>query len=65
MKNNQLIRNVGVLLAVALLCAVAGSQFLAQQKDDVYYTGNPNITGVIKLSDYNPNLKGTVNDVDI
>ena len=38
MKNNQLIRNVGVLLAVALLCAVAGSQFLAQQKDDVYYT---------------------------
>ena len=29
------------------------------------YTENPNITGVIRLSDYNPNLKDTPGDVDI
>lgn len=65
MKNNQLIKNVAVLLVMAVICVAAGSQFLAQHKDDVLYTANPNITSVAKLSDYNPNLKGTVNDVDI
>ena len=65
MKNNQLIRNVAVLLVAALICVVAGSAFWEQQQPDVLYTGNPNITGVLKLSDYNANLKGTINDVDI
>jgi len=65
MKNKQLIQNMIVLLVVAVLCVVAGGAFLDQQQQDVLYTDNPNITKVIKLSDYNPNLKGTINDVDI
>ena len=65
MKNKQLIKNLAVLLVVAVICAVSGSMFLAQQQPDKLYTENPNITKVIELSDYNENLKGTVNDVDI
>lgn len=65
MKNNQLLKNIAVLLVAAVICVAAGSQFMDQQKQDTYYTGNPNITGVLKLSDYSPNLKGTINDVDI
>lgn len=65
MKNNQLIKNIAVLIVVAVICVISGGMFLAQQEPDVLYTENPNITKVIKLSDYNENLKGTVNDVDI
>jgi len=65
MKNNQLIKNIAVLIVVAVICVISGGMFLAQQEPDVLYTGNPNITKVVKLSDYNPNLKGTANDVDI
>lgn len=61
----QLWKNILVLVAVAAICATSGSMFLDQHKPDVLYTENPNLTKVIKLSDYNENLKGTVNDVDI
>ena len=57
MKNKSLIPNIAVLLVVALVCVLTGQIYLQQQKDDVLYTENPNITGVIRLSDYNPNLK--------
>ena len=59
MKNKSLIPNIAVLLVVALVCVLTGQIYLQQQKDDVLYTENPNITGVIRLSDYNPNLKDT------
>lgn len=59
------IRNIAVLLVVAFVCIFTGRIYLQQQQPDELYTGNPNITSVIKLSDYNENLKGTVNDVDI
>lgn len=65
MKNKSLIPNIAVLLVVALVCVLTGQIYLQQQKDDVLYTENPNITGVIRLSDYNPNLKDTPGDVDI
>lgn len=65
MKNNQLLKNIVVLIMVAAVCVTSGSMFLAQHEPDVLYTKNPNITDVIKLSDYNENLKGTTNDVDI
>lgn len=62
---NQFWKNIIVLVAVAAICITSGSMFLDQHKPDVLYTGNPNLTKVIKLSDYNENLKGTANDVDI
>ena len=65
MKNKSLIPNIAVLLVVALVCVLTGQIYLQQQKDDVLYTENPDITGVIRLSDYNPNLKDTPGDVDI
>ena len=65
MKNKSLIPNIAVLLVVALVCVLTGQIYLQQQKDDVLYTENPNITGVIRLSDYNPDLKDTPGDVDI
>lgn len=54
MKNKSLIPNIAVLLVVALVCVLTGQIYLQQQKDDVLYTENPDITGVIRLSDYNP-----------
>lgn len=65
MKNRLLLGKIAVLLAVAVVCFTAGGEFLAQQKDDVLYTENPNLTGTLRLSEYNPNLKGTGADVDI
>ena len=65
MKNKSLIPNIAVLLVVALVCVLTGQIYLQQQKDDVLYTENPNITSVIRLSDYNPDLKDTPGDVDI
>ena len=65
MKNNTLIRNIAVLLVVALVCVMTGQIYLKQLKNDTFYTANPNITKVLHLSDYNPNLKGTANDVEV
>ena len=50
MKNKSLIPNIAVLLVVALVCVLTGQIYLQQQKDDVLYTENPNITGVIRLT---------------
>lgn len=65
MKNKNLIQRIAVLLVVALVCVVTGREYWGQLQPDEFYTENPNITKVIKLSDYNENLKGTYNDVDI
>jgi len=65
MKNKSLIQRIAVLLVVALVCVITGREYWGQLQNDEFYTGNPNITKVIKLSDYNENLKGTYNDVDI
>ena len=65
MKDKQLLKNIAVLLVTAAVCVTSGSMFLDQHKPDVLNLDNPNLTGVVKLSDYNENLKGTVNDVDI
>lgn len=65
MKNKTLIRNLMVLAVVALVIALTAPGYLWQQKDDVLYTENPNLTSVLRLSDYNENLKGTNGDVDI
>ena len=65
MKDKQFLKNIAVLLVTAAVCVTSGSMFLDQQKPDVLNLDNPNLTGVVKLSDYNENLKGTVNDVDI
>lgn len=65
MKNTNLTRNIAVLAVVALICVLTGRVYLGQLKNDEFYTANPNVTGVLRLSDYNPNLKGTANDVEI
>ena len=65
MKNKNLIQRIAVLLVVALVCVITGREYWGQLQPDEFYTENPNITKVIKLSDYNENLKGTYNDVDI
>ena len=65
MKSKSLIPNIAVLVVVALVCILTGQIYLDQQQPDELYLDNPNLTGVLKLSDYNENLKGTVNDVDI
>jgi hypothetical protein len=35
------------------------------QQPDEFYTANPALTRIAKLSEYNPNLKGTAGDTDI
>ena len=65
MKNKNLIQSIAVLLIVTLVCVITGQEYWGQLQPDEFYTENPNITKVIKLSDYNENLKGTYNDVDI
>lgn len=65
MKNKNLIASIAVLLVVAFVCVFTGQIYLNQQQDDKLYLGNPNITDTLRLSDYNPNLKGTAGDVDI
>ena len=65
MKNKNLIQRIAVLLVVTLVCVITGREYWGQLQPDEFYTANPNITKVVKLSDYNPNLKGTYNDVDV
>ena len=65
MKSRNLIPNIAVLLVVILVGALTAPAYIWQRQDDKLYTDNPNITDVIRLSDYNENLKGTAGDVDI
>ena len=65
MKSKHLISNIAILLAVAVLCVVAGSDFLRMHNPDPIATSNPNLTDVKMLSDYSPGLKGTAADTEI
>ncbi len=65
MNTKHLLRNVVVLLAALVLGFLAGQEYYSLQQPDTFYTQNPALTKVSKLSEYNPNLKGTAGDTDI
>lgn len=65
MKNKQTILNVAVLLAVVLVCALAGKDFMRMHVPDAIATTNPSLTETKMLSDYSPSLKGTEADTPI
>lgn len=65
MKSNQLWINIIVLLVAAAVVFGTGTEFKAMHQPDEIYTGNPAITSIKKLSDYNKNLLNTPADTDI
>lgn len=65
MDAKRLVRNVLVLAAALALAFLAGREFYAMQQPDALYAGNPALTRVARLSEYNPKLKGTAGDTDI
>lgn len=65
MNAKQTTRNVLVLLIALVLAFLAGQDFRDMQQPDKIYAENPALTRVAKLSEYNPNLKGTAGDTDI
>ena len=65
MNTKHILRNVVVLLAALALAFLAGQEFYDLQQPDEFYTANPALTRIAKLSEYNPNLKGTAGDTDI
>lgn len=65
MNNSRMIKNIGILLLVMILCFVSGKDFLRMHKDDPIATSNPNITDIRMLSEYSPGLKGTSADTEV
>jgi hypothetical protein len=65
MKNKKLLVNIAVLVVALAIALVAGADFRKMHEPDKIYTGNPAITSVKKLSDYNNNLLNTAGDTDI
>lgn len=65
MKNNQIIKNVAILLLVVVICIVAGKDFLYLHKTEEIPRDNPNLTEVKMLSEYSPGLKGTAGDTEV
>ena len=64
MKKNY-ITAIAVLLVAAIIAGVAGMSFYNKRHFQEDIVVGPNVTSIMKLSDFNPNLKGTIGDSDI
>lgn len=65
MKNKEFIKNATVFVLVALLCIVAGRDFMRMHRPDAIATTNPNLTEIKMLSEYSPGLKGSAADTEV
>ena len=65
MRNKLVIRNGIVFVVIAILCVVAGRDFLRMHKPDPINTSNQGISEIVMLSEYSPGLKGTAADTEV
>ena len=56
---------IAILLVAGVVGSIAGMSFYAKRHFQEDILAGPNVTEVMKLSEFNPNLEGTIGDTDI
>lgn len=65
MKNKKVVINFAILVLVAIICLVAGNDFLRMYKPDPIAMSNSDLAEIKMLSEYSPGLKGTAADTEV
>lgn len=56
---------IAILLVAGVVGSIAGMSFYTKRHFQEDIVAGPNVTEVMKLSEFNPNLEGTIGDTDI
>lgn len=56
---------IAILLVAGVVGSIAGMSFYTKRHFQENIVAGPNVTEVMKLSEFNPNLEGTIGDTDI
>lgn len=56
---------IAILLVAGMVGSIAGMSFYTKRHFQEDIVAGPNVTEVMKLSEFNPNLEGTIGDTDI
>lgn len=56
---------IAILLVAGVIGSIAGMSFYTKRHFQEDIVAGPNVTEVMKLSEFNPNLEGTIGDTDI